>query len=81
MPLWGTMASKWLTITGGIEAFFKPNPIAFMGVQMQLGAEQAGYYSTAPLHATLRKLVDFELINQKGTRLTVGDLPAPGATH
>jgi NTE family protein len=72
MPLWGAMASKWLTMTSGIDSFFKPNPLAFMGVQMQLGAEQSGYYSTAPLHATLSKLVDFDRINQKGTRLTVG---------
>ena len=29
MPLWGTMASRWLTMTGGIASFFKPNPLAF----------------------------------------------------
>ena len=27
MPLWGTMASRWLTITSGIAPFFKPNPV------------------------------------------------------
>ena len=29
-----------------------------------LGAEQAGYYSTAPLEKTLSELVDFDLVNQ-----------------
>src|SRR4051794_31824334 len=72
LPLWGAMASKWLTMAGGIGSFFKPNPLAFMGAQVQLGADAAGYYSTAPLQATLNELVDFELINRNVTRLTVG---------
>ena len=72
MPLWGTMASRWLTMTGGIASFFKPNPLAFMGTHMPLGADAAGYYSTMPLQATLHELVDFNLINQNATRLTVG---------
>jgi NTE family protein len=72
MPLWGTMASRWLTMTSGIASFFKPNPLAFMGAHMQLGADAAGYYSTAPLQTTLHELVDFKLINQNRTRLTVG---------
>jgi len=72
MPLWGTMASRWLTMTGGIASFFKPNPLAFMGTHMPLGAEAAGYYSTMPLQATLNELIDFDLINRNATRLTVG---------
>ena len=72
MPLWGTMASRWLTMTGGIASFFKPNPLAFMGTHMPLGAEAAGYYSTMPLQAALGELVDFDLINRNATRLTVG---------
>ena len=66
------MASKWLTMTSGIASFFKPNPLAFMGTHMPLGADAAGYYSTAPLQATLNELVDFDLVNQNTTRLTVG---------
>ncbi|HET7882004.1 MAG TPA: patatin-like phospholipase family protein [Acetobacteraceae bacterium] len=72
MPLWGTMASRWLTMAGGIAPFFKPNPLAFMGTHMPLGADGAGYYSTMPLQATLNELVDFDLINRNATRLTVG---------
>ncbi len=72
MRPWGTMASRWLTMTSGIGSFFKPNPLAFMGTHIPLGADAAGYYSTAPLQTTLHELVDFELINQNRTRLTVG---------
>ena len=72
VPLWGAMASKWLTMTSGIGSFFKPNPPAFMGTHIPLGADGAGYYSTIPLQATLNELVDFDLVNRNTTRLTVG---------
>ncbi|MEQ8179619.1 MAG: DUF3734 domain-containing protein, partial [Amphiplicatus sp.] len=42
------------------------------GPHVQLGADEAGFYSTAPLKRTLGKLVDFSLINDEGPRLTVG---------
>ncbi len=59
-------------IMGGIPAFFKPNPFAFMSPHSPLGVEDAGYYSTAPLRATLDDLVDFDLINSGDCRLAVG---------
>lgn len=59
-------------IMGGIPAFFKPNPFAFMSPHSPLGAEDAGYYSTAPLRATLDDLVDFDLIDSGDCRLAVG---------
>ena len=59
-------------IMSGIPAFFKPNPLAFMGQKIQLGAESAGYYSVDPLRQTLSDLVDFDLVNSGPTRLTVG---------
>lgn len=57
---------------GGLPQFFQPNPGAFMGPHMRLGADSAAYYSTAPLAKTLTKLVDFSLLNESGPRLTVG---------
>ena len=72
MPLFGAMASKWLTMAGGIPSFFKPNPFAFAGTNVPLGAEFAGFYSTTPLEETLTELVDFARINRGATRLTVG---------
>jgi NTE family protein len=72
LPLFGGMAATWLTMAGGIANFFKPNPYAFAGAHVPLGADAAGFYSTAPLEATLGDLVDFARINQGATRLTVG---------
>jgi len=80
-PLWGALMSwrgltdaqsYWMTVLGGIPGFFEPNPPAFWGTHIPLGADHAGYYSTAPLEATLGELVDFSLINEPQPRLTVG---------
>jgi NTE family protein len=59
-------------VMSGIPSFFKPNPLAFMGQKIALGAEQAGYYSVEPLRDNLSELVNFDLINSGPTRLTVG---------
>jgi NTE family protein len=59
-------------IMSGIPAFFTPNPLAFMGQKVELGAESAGYYSVQPLRETLSDLVDFDVVNSGPTRLTVG---------
>jgi NTE family protein len=64
--------SYWTTLTRGIPDFFTPNPLALAGDFYPLGADHAGYYSTAPLEATLAELVDFNLINKGNPRLTVG---------
>src|SRR3990170_5706885 len=63
--------SYWNTVSGGIPGFFEPNPPAFFGPHVPLGADRAGYYSTAPLEKTLLELVDFPLINRCKPRLTV----------
>ena len=60
------------TVTRGIPGFFEPNPMAFWGNHVVLGADRAGYYSTAPLEKTLLELVDFSLVNRCKPRLTVG---------
>ena len=65
-------SSYWTTLIGGIPGFFEPNPRAFLGAHVPLGADHAGYYSTEPLRKTLDELVDFSLINRGTPRLTVG---------
>jgi len=60
------------TVVSGIPGFFEPNPMAFLGGGIPLGADSAGYYSTAPLEKTLNELVDFSLIKKNKPRLTVG---------
>ncbi len=62
----------WSTVLGGVEGFFKPNPMAFFGAHVRLGAESAGYYSTEQLEKTLTELADFSLITRCKPRLTVG---------
>src|SRR4029078_9880683 len=62
----------WRTLFRGIPAFFEPNPGAFLGTHVPLGADSAGFYSTAPLEKTLLDLVDFKLVNKCKPRLTVG---------
>jgi NTE family protein len=64
--------SYWNTLAYGIHGFFQPNPMAFLGTHVLLGADKAGYYSTAPLEKTLGELVDFSLVNRCKPRLTVG---------
>lgn len=64
--------SHWSTMTRGIPGFFTPNLLAHAGDAFPLGADRAGYYSTAPLAQTLAELVDFDLINEGRPRLTVG---------
>jgi len=64
--------SAWSAIAHGIGGFFAPNPIAHVGDSFPLGADRAGYYSTAPLQATLEELVDFDLASRGRPRLSVG---------
>jgi NTE family protein len=68
----GDKWSYWATLTHGIPGFFTPNPLAHAADSFPLGADRAGYYSTAPLESTLNELVNFDLINQGQVRLTVG---------
>ena len=75
VPAWTGLPDTlayWKTLLRGIPAFFEPNPGAFLGTQVPLGAEGAGFYSTAPLEKTLLELVDFSLVNKCKPRLTVG---------
>jgi len=64
--------SYWRALGYGIPGFFEPNPAALLGPHARLGADRAGYYSTAPLERTLLELVDFSLASSGGPRLTVG---------
>ena len=71
-PGFNEKLSYWSTVTNGIPGFFRPNALAHAGDSYPLGADRAGYYSTAPLEQTLNDLVDFKLVNACKPRLTVG---------
>ena len=63
--------SAAMVATFGVPGFFTPRfPAAPL---WPAGSPQSlSYYDTAPLRATLEKLVDFDLINSKTKRLSVG---------
>lgn len=77
-PVWSAIPrmaqslAYWSILFGGLRSFFAPNPLAFCGMHVPLGAAGAGYYSTDPLRRTLLDLVDFSLIGGRAPRLTVG---------
>ncbi len=68
----GVGMSRLLTMMNGLPSFFSPNLESHLGPNRTLGAEKAGHYSTAALRKTLENLVDFDLINQRKTRIAVG---------
>jgi NTE family protein len=72
LPMLGASLASWMTMMTGLENFFTPNPAAFASAQWPLGAEKAGYYATDRLRKTLADLIDFDLINARATRLTIG---------
>ena len=72
LPGIGALAANAMTVANGLEAFFKPNPWAFLGLQTPLGSELAAYYTTEPLEKTLGDLLDPQLMNAGRPRLTVG---------
>jgi NTE family protein len=71
-PVIGPWAANLTTMAQGIPAFFRPNLPAFLGPHVPLGSEAASYYDTSPLARTLSELIDFDRINRRETRLTVG---------
>ncbi len=64
--------SFWNTMMQGIPGFFETNPLAVWGQHFRMGAENAGYYTTAPLRKTLSELIDFPRLGHGRPRLTVG---------
>ncbi|CAE6922043.1 hypothetical protein R75471_04235 [Paraburkholderia domus] len=59
-------------VTQGVPSFFTPQLGSWASIQTRVGPERAAFYSTAPLRETLSTLVDFDYLNRKTTRLTVG---------
>ncbi|MBV1705928.1 MAG: patatin-like phospholipase family protein [Hyphomicrobiales bacterium] len=72
VPGAGAFMSNFATLSGGLSGFFAPNLLAFTSPFSALAAEEAGYYSTSPLRATLQELVDEDVLNAGAPRLTVG---------
>lgn len=82
-PQWMTEAQRRQNIrlstlhamVSGIRGFFRPRPFSPFGLGLQVPAEQASFYDTEELAATLNELVDFDVLNSpEGMRLTVNAL-------
>ena len=67
---WLNQFSAASAMVAGIPGFFEPRmtPALFMGP----AAPVLSYYDTAPLKATLERLVDFDRINHRALRFSVG---------
>jgi NTE family protein len=69
-PLLNRMSAASVA-TFGVQGFFKPRfPPPMMAADGTLAA--LSYYDTEPLRETLNELVDFDLINGKSIRLSLG---------
>jgi NTE family protein len=68
--------AEWLRdasiVTHGIPSFFTPRADAWFGLYGAVGPERAAFYHTEPLRETLASLVDFDCLNARQMRLTVG---------
>jgi NTE family protein len=72
----GNALASLQVLAGGVPGFFRPNIAALWNLHLPLGIERAAFYSTEPLRATLAELVDFDYLNHKHMRLTVGAVNA-----
>jgi NTE family protein len=73
---WRNQSSAFMTMSAGLPGFFKPknsglfnfNPFALFA-----GPEKVtSYYDTAELKDTLNRLIDWKVLNNQTTRLSVG---------
>lgn len=64
-------ASAGWAVAGGVPGFFSPR-LAAPWLPAATDPRALSFYDTAPLRQTLERLVDFDRINAKETRLSVG---------
>jgi len=76
MNLFGSVMTNMNTVLKGVPGFFAPNPSALLGQHANVGIERAAYYTTDLLRKTLSDLIDFEYLQSKKTRFTVGAVNA-----
>jgi NTE family protein len=76
--MWRNMLSAMNGIVFGQPGFFRPRPVS--GFLAPRGSHAAtALYDTSPLHQTLNKLVDFDLINDGPMRFAVGAVEVASA--
>ena len=72
MPFLGGVFANMTTLAQGVPGFFQPNLQAPWSLHLPVGVERAAFYTAEPLRRTLEELVDFDVLNRKEVRLTVG---------
>jgi NTE family protein len=66
---WVNQVAASRVLMQGVPGFFEPRvPPPYLA----FGAGNTSYYDTEPLRATLERLVDFDRINARATRLSIG---------
>jgi NTE family protein len=68
---WTNRMSAFAAMLHGVPNFFSPRPFPPLNSAAE-SPDLVSYYDTSPLKATLARLVDFDLINSKPMRLSVG---------
>lgn len=68
----GNLVHNLGAVSSGIPGFFTPNLRALYAPNRPAGIAQASFYSIEPLRETLSRLVDFENISNRSTRLKLG---------
>ena len=71
MRAWTNKMSAFAAMVHGAPGFFTPRAAPPLNSAAER-PDLVSYYDTSPLQATLTRLVDFELINSKPLRLSVG---------
>jgi NTE family protein len=75
--VFGVSVSGLRAFTRGVRGLFKPRfDAAAFNVWLPVGIERAGFYTADPLRETLRDLLNFDAIDPKRLRLTVGAVNA-----
>src|SRR5208282_945636 len=69
--LWANRMSAFGTMLYGAPNFFSPRPVPPLTSTAEK-PDLVSYYDVSPLKATLARLVDFDLVNAKSMRLSVG---------
>ena len=77
MAPWLSVGNLWTTISRGIPGFFEPrrqqdwfDALTF-DISRQVPTQDASFYDTSPLRATLDRLIDFRYLNEGHVRCTV----------
>ena len=80
---WFNAGELWNTIAHGIPGFFAPRRGGLPNINQMVPTRDASFYDTAPLRATLERLVDFDYLNARHVRCTVCAvaLAASGSTR